>query len=46
MALQTTRESWASKGPFEVYNLQGPVQRDILESFIKEAEWRVHNSIE
>jgi hypothetical protein len=32
MALQTTtRELWANKGPFEAYELQGPVQRDVPE---------------
>jgi hypothetical protein len=46
MVLQTTRERWASEGPFEAYDLQGPVQRDIPESFVKAAEWRVHNGIE
>jgi hypothetical protein len=47
VALQTTtRELWAAEGPFEVYELQGPVHRDIPERFIKAAEWRVHNGIE
>jgi hypothetical protein len=46
VALQTTREHWASEGPFEVYNLQGPVLRDIPESFIKAAVWQVYNGIE
>jgi hypothetical protein len=46
VALQTTREHWASEGPFEAYDLQGPVQRDIPENFIKAAEWRVYNGIE
>jgi hypothetical protein len=31
---------------FEAYELQGPVQRDIPERFIKAAEWWVHNGIE
>jgi hypothetical protein len=42
----TTRELWASEGPFEAYKLQGLVQRDVPELFIKQAEWRVVNSIE
>jgi hypothetical protein len=42
----TTRELWASEGPFEAYKLQGPVQRDIPELFIKQAEWHVVNGIE
>jgi hypothetical protein len=47
VALQTTtRELWAAEGPFEAYKLQGPVQREILERFIKAAEWHVYNSIE
>jgi hypothetical protein len=46
MVLQTTRELWASEGPFEAYKLQGPVQREILERFIKAAEWCVYNGIE
>jgi hypothetical protein len=47
MALQTTtREHWAAEGPFEAYELQGPVQRDIPDSFIKAAVWRVYNGIE
>jgi hypothetical protein len=43
---QTTRELWAAEGPFEAYELQGPVQKDIPELFIKGAEWRVVNGIE
>jgi hypothetical protein len=46
VALQTTRERWASERPFEVYELQGPVLREVPEAFIKAAEWRVHNGIE
>jgi hypothetical protein len=46
VALQTTREQWASEGSFEVYELRGPVLREVPESFIKAAEWRVHNGIE
>jgi hypothetical protein len=47
VALQTTtRELWAAEGPFEAYKLQGLVQQDIPEQFIKAAEWRVHNGIE
>jgi hypothetical protein len=47
VALQhTTRELWATEGPFEAYKLQGPVQRDIPELFIKGAEWHVINGIE
>jgi hypothetical protein len=47
VALQTTtREIWAAEGPFEAYKLQGPVQREIPELFIKAAEWRVYNGIE
>jgi hypothetical protein len=46
MALQsTTRELWASEGPFEAYKLQGPVRRDVPELFIKGAKWHVFNSI-
>jgi hypothetical protein len=47
MVLQTTtREHWAAEGPFEAYKLQGPIQREIPERFLKAAEWQVHNSIE
>jgi hypothetical protein len=47
VALQTTtRELWAAEGPFEVYKLQGLVQREIPERFIKAAVWHVYNSIE
>jgi hypothetical protein len=46
VALQTTRERWASEGPFEAYDLQGPVLREVPEAFIKAAEWCVHNGIE
>jgi hypothetical protein len=46
VALQTTRERWASEGPFQVYELRGPVLREVPENFIKAAEWRVHNGIE
>jgi hypothetical protein len=47
VALQTTtRELWAREGLFEAYKLQGPVQRDVPELFIKGAEWRVVNGIE
>jgi hypothetical protein len=42
----TTRELWAAEGPFEAYKLQGPVQREIPERFIKAAVWRVYNGIE
>jgi hypothetical protein len=47
VALQTTtRELWAAEGPFKAYELQGPVQREIPERFIKAAVWRVYNGIE
>jgi hypothetical protein len=47
VALQhTTRELWELKGPFKAYKLQGPVQRDVPELFIKRAEWCVVNGIE
>jgi hypothetical protein len=46
VALQTTREHWASEGPFEAYELRGPVLREVPEAFVKAAEWRVHNGIE
>jgi hypothetical protein len=41
----TTRELWASEGPFEAYKLQGLVQRDVPKLFIKGAEWCVVNGI-
>jgi hypothetical protein len=47
MALQQTmQEIWAADRPFEAYKLQGPVQRNVPELFLKRAEWWVVNSIE
>jgi hypothetical protein len=43
---QTTQGIWALEGPFIAYELQGPLQRNIPELFIKEAKWCVVNSIE
>jgi hypothetical protein len=47
VALQwSTQELWASERPFKAYELQGPVQRNVPELFLKRAEWWVVNSIE
>jgi hypothetical protein len=37
---QTTRQLWASQGPFEPYTVHGVPQRNIPEDYIKGAIWR------
>jgi hypothetical protein len=46
VALQTTREIWASAGPFEQYSINGRPQRNIPPAFLKEAVWQVVNGVE
>jgi hypothetical protein len=36
---QTTRELWASQGPFEPYTIHGITQRNVPEIYIKGAVW-------
>jgi hypothetical protein len=46
VALQrTTREVWVAEGGFIPYEIEGPPQQNIPESFIKGASWRVVNAI-
>jgi hypothetical protein len=37
---QTTRQLWASQGPFEPYTVHGVPQRNVPEDYIKGAIWR------
>jgi hypothetical protein len=37
---QTTRELWASQGPFEPYTIHGITHRNVPEIYIKSAVWR------
>jgi hypothetical protein len=37
---QTTRELWASEGPFESYTVHGIPQRNVPEDYIKAVVWR------
>jgi hypothetical protein len=37
---QTTRELWASSGPFESYTVHGVPQRNVPEDYIKGAVWK------
>jgi hypothetical protein len=37
---QTTRELWASQGPFESYTVHGIAQENVPEEYIKGAVWR------
>jgi hypothetical protein len=41
MALQqTTRQLWASQGPFELYTVHGVPQQNVPEDYIKGAVWK------
>jgi hypothetical protein len=43
MALQqTTRELWASQGPFEPYTVHGVTQQNILDTNLKGAVWKTN----
>jgi hypothetical protein len=37
---QTTRELWASQGPFEPYTVHGVPQQNVPEDYIKRAVWK------
>jgi hypothetical protein len=37
---QTTRELWATQGPFETYTIHGITLRNVPEIYIKSAVWR------
>jgi hypothetical protein len=37
---QTTRQLWASQGPFEPYTVHGVPQRNVPEDYIKTAVWK------
>jgi hypothetical protein len=37
---QTTRELWASQGPFESYTIHGVPQRNVPEDYVKRATWK------
>jgi hypothetical protein len=38
---QTTRELWASQGPFEPYTVHGVPQQNVPEDYIKTAVWKI-----
>jgi hypothetical protein len=37
---QTTRQLWASQGPFEPYTVHGVPQQNVPEDYIKTAVWK------
>jgi hypothetical protein len=37
---QTTRQLWASQGPFEPYTVHGLPQQNVPEDYIKGAVWK------
>jgi hypothetical protein len=37
---QTTRQLWASQGPFKPYTVHGVPQRNVPEDYIKAAVWK------
>jgi hypothetical protein len=46
MVLQlSTRQIWASAGPFEQYPISGRPQRNVPAAFLKEASWQCKASL-